>query len=161
MITTTGRSPPRAAQTLAVHDTIHLEGDPDAGRTLTLHFGDLVEQLKAMPDPKPQAMDHYGAGVDFLLALRNGSADFGRATPQVGADAPLAEQVLGLTDEAFARAEMVLMATEEGATLTEHEAGPEIYVLMAELGGLSIPAEVSRIERLPPAADTRIGEEFF
>lgn len=140
----------------------HVEGDPHAARSLTLHFSQLVENLKGVPDPDPHAGSYYSAGADFLAALRHDCVDFGRAAPGVPAGAPIAEQILGLTDEAFDRAEELLLVANDDAAFRQRITGPEVQMLLVALGhGLSIRDATEQIQNLTPATDTKMGGEFF
>lgn len=161
----TAQTPAQGPEQAPAHaPRVHLEGDADAGHALTLCFQDLVESLLSFPDPDPQAGERYDPGLDLLHALREESTDFGRAAPAVAADAPLAEQILGITDEAFDRAGAVLDAVGDDTPTRHRENTPELYLLMARLGTLSVEEELRRIRRLPPVADRRLDEtggEFY
>lgn len=145
-------------------DKLHLEGSEDAGRALTVDFSDMMEQLKSMPDPDPRAEDYYESGLDFLNALVAEKEDFGAAAPGVGAGAPLAEKVLGLTDEAFQRAHTLLEALSDPPGPEHTTAGipnPQLYMLMYRLGTISMDDDRRRLLRIRPAPDPSIGSEFF
>lgn len=163
-------SPPRENGNLerasADHDNkLRLEGSEDAGRALTVDFRRMVEQLKSIPDPDPEAEDYYETGLDLLNALVAESEDFGAAAPGVVAYAPLAEQVLGLTDEAFEKAHAVLEALSEGHQPGHPaqglESAAQLYTLMYRLGAISIDDDRRRLLRMTPAPDPSIGGEFY
>lgn len=143
---------------------LHVEGSEDAGRALTVDFAGMVEQLKSMPDPDPQAEAYYEPGLALLKALVAESEDFSAAAPDVGPQAPLAEQVLGLTDEAFERAHTLLEALSDSPGPEHTTAGipnPQLYMLMYRLGAISIEDDRRRLLRMRPAPDPAIGSEFF
>lgn len=140
---------------------LHLEGDEDAGRALTVDFSAMVQALKSIPDPDPRADAYYAPGLDLLHALYLENDDFVEAAPGVDAAAPLAEQVMALTDEAFHKAHTVLEALGEGLPPSDEEPTPHFYMLMARLGSLSPTPDMRRIFSIAPTADPKIGSEFY
>lgn len=138
-----------------------LEGDEEAGRALTVDFTALVDTLKGVEDPDPAAGDYYEPGLDLLHALKEEKEDFGRAAPLVDASAELDEQIMGITDEAFHKAHTVLEAFSDGAPHGDGEPAPQLYMLMAYLGHISVANDIRRIRWLAAATDPAMGGEFY
>lgn len=142
---------------------LHLEGSEDAGRALTVEFAAFVNTLKSIDDPDPAAKSYYEPGLALLGALIEENEDFATAAPGVAADAPLAEQVLALTDEAFEKAHTVLEALSGELGPAHADAVPpsQLQVLMYRLGTISITDETRRLLRMAPAPDPSMGGEFY
>lgn len=141
---------------------LHLEGSEDAGRALTVDFTGFVQALKSIDDPDPAAESFYEPGLALLGALIEENEDFATAAPGVAADAPLAEKVLALTDEAFEKAHTVLeaLSSELGPAHADAVPPSQLQVLMYRLGTISINDERRRLLRMAPAPDPSIGEFY-
>lgn len=149
---------------------VRIEGDETAVRSATLDMGGLIANIRAMKDPEPEGLESYRAGVHLIKALHNESGDFGLASPDVEPEADIAEQIMGITDEAFEAAEDFLMLTEaieHGETpahALENVRSSQICALLLEMKRLSIREETHAIESLRSATDRRLGRiggEFF
>lgn len=144
----------------APQKTKHIvQGDPDAGRALTLDFDRLIEALLDCPDPDPEDDKGYGPGVDLLLALRDEHTNFGRAAPDVAQNATIADAVLGITDEALDAAERFIIATSDEQPVRGENTAQDLCALMLEIGTFSIAREKDAIENLPPAVDPAIAND--
>lgn len=141
----------------------HIEGSEDAGRALTVDFSALLQTLGSLEDPDPDAESLYEPGLDLLNALIAESEDFGTAAPGVDPGAPLAEQILAITDEAFDMAHTVLEALsgEMGPAYGDGLPASQLQVLMYRLRTISISDERRRLDRLSPAPEPAIGSEFY
>jgi hypothetical protein len=148
---------------------IRVEGAEDAERVLTLDLGRLIDEVREMPDPDPEGDAYYRAGVQLLSALQHECNDFGLSSPGVRPGASVAEQIMGITDEAFEAADEFLMLTEaleEGDQVPPQQriGASQMCALLLELNTLSIREEKRAIRHLPAATDRRVGEiggEFF
>ncbi|MDN5697237.1 MAG: hypothetical protein L0G70_04585 [Rubrobacter sp.] len=141
----------------------HLEGSEDAGRALTVNFSALLQTLGSLEDPDPAAESLYEPGLALLNALIAEREDFGTAAPGVDPHAPLAEQILAITDEAFDKAHSVLeaLSDEMGPAHAGGMQASQLYVLMYRLRTISITDERRRLDRLPPAPEPATGSEFY
>lgn len=149
---------------------VRIEGDEAAERSVTLDIGGLITRIRSVEDPDPTGLGKYRAGVHLIRALHNESGDFGLASPEAAPESDIAEQILGITDEAFEAAEDFIMLTE---AIENNEALPEtmqsirssqMCALLLEMKRLSIRDEMRAINTLRPAADRRLGRiggEFF
>lgn len=142
---------------------LHLEGSEDAGRALTVDFSALLQTLGNLEDPDPAAESLYEPGLALLNALIAESEDFGTASSAVDPGAPLAEQILAITDEAFDKAHTVLeaLSDEMGPAHAGGVPASQLYVLMYRLRTISITDERRRLDRLPPAPEPATGSEFY
>lgn len=89
------------------------EGGECAERRLSIRFDSFIETLSSLPDPDEKQVEEKLPGADLLAALAGQTDSFGAAVADVGEDAPLAERILALTDEAFDAAVDILAAAHE------------------------------------------------
>lgn len=138
---------------------VAVEGGPGAERRLVVRFGELVERLAALPDPDEAEVRRLLPGADLMRALMEEADSFGAAAPGTSAATPLAEQILALTDEAFAAAREILEGSDAFERYGEPP-DPTLSVLMFRLDGGMVRSAARAIRHAPPAEDPSIGEEF-
>lgn len=137
---------------------VRVEGDEAAVRSATLDIGGLIANIRAVEDPDPDELERYRAGVHLLHALQSECQDFGLASPGVEPEADIAEQIMGITDEAFEAADEFLMlnqAMQEGVRLPHpvpEVQSSQMCALLLEMKRLSIKQEMRVIKSLAPAA---------
>ncbi len=88
----------------------------EAGRLLVVDLAMLRRDLLSLPEPAPRELGRARAGAALLSAFMEESSDFGEAAPGVRQGAPLADSILGITDEALDAAYEILERAQEENT---------------------------------------------
>lgn len=92
-------------------NTCSVDGPLSPARRLTVDFGGFVKRLEAVPALDHERLARYLTGVDLIHGLAGPpDAGFGRASPDVGSEAEISEQLAAITDEALRAAEDLLEA---------------------------------------------------
>lgn len=151
-----------------------VDGRQTDNRRLTVDFGSFTDRLEAIPGLDHERLARYLAGADLIRGLSGPSdAGFGRATPGVGDEAEISEQLYAITDEALAAAEDVMEAvhTHQDDYYELHivqadrdrqpELTPELRLALTELGNDGAAAARIALSRAPSATERAVAGEFI
>jgi hypothetical protein len=149
-----------------------IDGPLSPARRLTVDFTAFMERLEAMPGLDHEKLARYLAGVDLIMGLAGPpDAGFGRATPGLGDDAEVSEQLAAITDDALSAAEDLLEAAYTYADDYYYMANvgddrqeglsPELRLALTELGNEGPSAARSALSKAPAAIGRAVAPEFI
>lgn len=151
--------------------TCLVDGPLSPARRLTVDFTAFTERLESMPGLDHERLARYLAGVDLIMGLAGPpDAGFGRATPGVGDEAEVSEQLAAITDEALRAAEDLLEAAYTYAddyymanVGDDRQEGlcPELRLALTELGNEGPSATRSALSKAPAAIGRAVAPEFI
>lgn len=136
-----------------------------------MDFGGFVERLEAVPGLDHERLARYLAGVDLIHGLAGPpDAGFGRASPGIGSEAEISEQLAAITDDALTAAEDLLEAANtlgddyymaHGGEDRREGLCPELGLALTELGNEGASAARASLSKAPAAADRAVAPEFI
>lgn len=148
-----------------------IDGPLSPARRLTVDFSAFTERLESMPGLDHEKLARYLAGVDLVMGLAGPpDAGFGRATPEVGGEAEISEQLAAITDEALSAAENLLEAAytyaddydmAHGGYDRQEGLSPELGLALTELDNEGPSAARSALSKAPPVTQRAVAPEFI